>query len=445
MKNPRVNAGRGGPARQGADDRGRAGALLAALRVRNFRLYAAGQAISLPGTWMQVVAQSWLVLQLTGSGTMVGLVAATQFLPVLLAGIYGGLIADRSDKRRLLIGTQSALGTLALVLGLLTVTHVIRVWMVFAVAAALGAVNSVDQPARQSFVPEMVGADLVQNAVSLNSVLTNAARAVGPAIAGLTIAAAGVGACFLANAASFTAVVAALARMRPGALEPAEPAGREPGQLREGLRYVLGAPGLLAPLLMMALVGTLAYEFQVALPLLAKVGLHGNASTYGFLTSAMGAGAVAGGLAVAGLGRAGLLPFTVAAAGFGAAILAAALVPSLGGELAALVVVGAFSTGFMATGNTTLQLTADPRFRGRVMALWSVTFTGSTPVGGPVVGLVADSLGPRYGLALGAVACLAAAVLGAVAVARMPPAERHARRPRQLEWRSYQQAHEPPS
>jgi MFS family permease len=418
------------------------GRMFAALAVPNFRLFLAGQAISLTGTWMQVVAQSWLVLQLTGSGTILGLVAAAQFLPVLLLGAYGGLVADRVDKRRLLLGTQTALGLLALVLGLLTVTHVVRLWMVFVLAVALGTVNAVDQPGRQAFVPEMVGRDRLQNAVSLNSVLTNASRAVGPAVAGVLIATAGVGVCFLANAASFAAVLVALARIRTGALHPAPPAGRQAGQLRQGLRYVRGTAGLLVPLLMMALVGTLAYEFQVALPLLARVTLHGGASTYGFLTAAMGAGAVAGGLVVAGLGRAGLLPFTAAAAGFGAAILASALVPSLPGELAALAVTGFFSTAFMATGNTTLQLTADPQFRGRVMALWSVTFTGSTPVGGPIIGVIADRLGPRYGLGLGAVACLAAAVIGVLALGRMPPAERNARRPRELNWAAYQQAHE---
>ena len=420
----------------------RSGGVFAALAVRNFRLYFAGQAVSLIGTWMQVVAQSWLVLQLTGSGVLLGLVAAVQFLPVLLLGPYGGLVADRADKRRLLLVTQSALGLLALLLGLLTVTHAVRLWMVFVLAAALGTVNSVDQPGRQTFVPEIVGRDRVQNAISLNSVLTNASRAVGPAVAGLLISTAGIGVCFLVNAASFAAVLAALARIRTDALRPAPPAGRERGQLRLGLRYVRGTSGLLVPLLMMALVGTLAYEFQVSLPLLARVSLHGGASTYGFLTAAMGAGAVAAGLAVAGLARTGLLPFTVAAAGFGAAILAAALVPSLPGELAALAVVGFFSTAFMATGNTVLQLTADPQFRGRVMALWSVTFSGSTPIGGPIVGAVADGFGPRYGLGLGVVACLAATVIGAIAVGRMPPADRYARQPRELDWPAYQQAHE---
>lgn len=416
--------------------------LFAALTVPNFRLYLTGQAISLPGTWMQVVAQSWLVLQLTRSGALLGLVAAAQFAPVLLLGPYGGLVADRADKRRLLLGTQTALGLLALTLGLLTVTHQVRLWMVFALAVALGIVNSVDQPTRQTFVPEMVGRDLVQNAVSLNSVLTNGARAIGPAVAGLVIATAGLGVCFLVNAASFAAVLLALARIRTRSLNPAPHAGHQPGQLTDGLRYVRRTPGLLVPLLMMALVGTFAYEFQVSLPLLARFSLHGGAGTYGFMTAAMGVGAVCGGLAVAGLSRTGLLPFTVAAAGFAGAVFGAAVAPSLPWELAALAVTGFFSTGFMATGNTTLQLTADPQYRGRVMALWSVTFTGSTPIGGPVIGVIADGLGPRYGLGAGALACLAATILGTTALAKMPPADRHARRPHELDWPAYQQAHE---
>jgi len=431
-----------GSARNDAPRRSERPRLLAALAVPSFRLYLAGQAVSLPGTWMQVVAQSWLVLQLTRSGALLGLVAAAQFLPVLVLGPYGGLIADWASKRRLLLVTQSLLGLLALTLGLLTVTHVVRLWMVFVLAVALGLVNSVDQPTRQAFVPEMVGRDNVQNAVSLNSVLTNASRAIGPAMAGVLIAAAGVGVCFLVNAGSFAAVLIALALIRAGALHPASPARRTSGQLREGLRYVRGSPGLLVPLLMMALVGTLAYEFQVTLPLLAQISLHGNASTYGYMTASMGIGAVGGGLVVAGLGRTGLLPFTVAAGGFAAAILGAALAPSLPAELAALAVVGFFSTGFMATGNSTLQLTADPQYLGRVMALWSVTFSGSTPIGGPIVGVIGDDLGPRYALGVGALACVAAGALGLVALVRVPPADRYAQRPGELDWRTYQQAHE---
>lgn len=402
-----------------------------ALGVRNFRLYFTGQAISLVGTWMQSVAQSWLVLELTHSGTLLGLVVAAQFLPVLLFGPYGGLVADRVDKRTLLLCTQSVLGALALVLGLLTLTGTVRLWMVFVLAAGLGTVNAVDNPTRQTFVHEMVGPARIANAVTLNTVMVNASRAIGPAAAGILIATTGTGVCFLANAASFAAVLAALSRIRRADLHPGRPVSRQAGQLREGFRYVRRTAGLLVPLLMMALVGTLAYEFQVVLPLLARVSLHGGATTYGFLTSAMGAGAVAGGLVVAGLAGTGLGRLTAAAAAFGVAILAAALVPSFPAELAALACVGACSTLFLSTGNATLQLTSDPRFRGRVMALWSVTFLGSTPVGGPLVGLAGQYLGPRFALGIGALACLAAAGLGVAGLRRLSPAERRSARQHQ--------------
>lgn len=412
----------------------------AALRVRNYRLYFAGQAVSLAGTWMQSVALSWLVFELTHSGTAIGLVLAAEFLPVLILGAYGGLIADRLPKRPLLMGTQTALASLATILGLLVITHVVALWMVFVLAALLGIVLAVDNPARQTFVMEMVGPGRIQNAVSLNSVLTNASRAVGPAIAGALIAFVGVGICFLANALSFVAVLVALAMMRPTELRPSEPAGHEPGQLRAGLHYVRTTRGLLVPLLMMALIGTLAYEFPVLLPLLAHQSFHGGAETFGFFTSTMGAGAVAGGLLVATLEFTGLEPLTFAAAGFGLAILVATAAPTLASELVALVLVGGASTVFMATGNSTLQLTSDPSFRGRVMALWSVTFSGSTPIGGPIVGAVCEFASPRAGLALGAGACLLAAALGAAAVTRTPPGERRHPHPVQMDWAAYQQA-----
>ncbi|MEU5095419.1 MFS transporter [Streptomyces sp. NPDC020996] len=396
----------------------------AALRVPNFRLFFAGQSISLVGTWMQAVAQSWLVLELSRSGTVLGLVVAAQFLPVLLGGPYAGLIADRADKRRLLMATQTSLGILALVLGLLTVTHVVRLWMVVVLALALGAVSAVDNPTRQAFVPEVVGPGMLRNAVSLNSVMVNAARAVGPAVAGVLIASVGVGVCFLTNAVSFAAVLLALRLMRTSRLRPAPAVARGPGQLTEGLRHVRGTAGLWVPLAMMALIGTLAFEFPVVLPLLARTGLHGDARTYGFMTSAMGLGAVVGGLAVAAFGQAGVVPLIGAAAGFALALAAAAAIPWLPLELAVLACVGVGSTVFLATGNTTLQLVSDPSLRGRVMALWSVTFLGSTPLGGPVVGVVAQHLGPRAGLALGAGACLAAAVLGLLALPRIPPEHR---------------------
>ncbi|HMA45942.1 MAG TPA: MFS transporter [Frankiaceae bacterium] len=386
------------------------------LRIRNYRLYLAGQAISLCGTWMQTIAQGWLVLTLTRSGTALGLVVALQFLPMLLLGPYGGLVADRVDRRRLLVATQAALAALAALLGLLDVTGAVRLWMVFAVAAGFGLVTCVDMPTRQSFVMEMVGRDDLPNAVTLNSVLVNAARAVGPAVAGALIAVAGTGACFLTNAASYLAVIVALLRMDVRGLYRQEPVPRARGQVRAGLAYVARTPALRVPLVMMAVIGTLAYEFQVVLPLVAERTFGGGAGTYGALTAAMGAGAVAGGLLVARRRRATSRALVLGAAGFGAVILLAAAAPTLPLAIAVLVLVGAGSVAFLAVGNATLQLAADPGMRGRVMALWGVAFLGTTPLGGPIAGWVGQHAGPRWALALGGAAAVLAAGYGAWAL-----------------------------
>ncbi|WP_375478600.1 MFS transporter [uncultured Jatrophihabitans sp.] len=385
---------------------------------RNFRRYFTGQAVSMIGTWMQTVAQSWLVLQLSGSGSALGFVVALQTLPIMLLGPYGGVVADRVDKRRLMIGLQSMMGVLALVLGLLTVTHSVQLWQVYVLALLLGLNNTFENPARQSFVLEMVGPAELRNAVSLNSVLVNAARAVGPAIAGVIIAVGGTGICFLINAVSFIAVVVSLTRLDVAKLSPSTPAPRAKRQVRDGLRYVARTPDLGGPLLMMALVGCLAYEFQVVLPVVADKTFHGGSTAYGFMTAAMGVGAVVGGLFVAARGRTGLRSLTMSALVFGVLLTVAALAWTLWLELIALAFVGAASVGFLSRGNSTLQLAADPSMRGRVMALWAVAFLGSTPIGGPIAGWVADGLGGRAGLALGAIACVVAAAVGGVVVVR---------------------------
>jgi MFS family permease len=390
----------------------------AALSVPNYRRYVGGQSISLVGTWMQMTAQSWLVLTLTRSSTALGLILALQTLPVLLLGPYGGVIADRVDKRRLMIGLQSAMGVQALLLGVLTATGSIRLWEIGALAALLGVNNAFENPARQSFMLEMVGATNLRNAVSLNSVLVNMARSLGPAVAGLLIATVGESVCFLCNAASFAAVVASLARMDRAALRPSPRASRSAGQLRDGLRYVAGSPALAVPLVMMALAGTLAYEFPVTLPVMARHGLGVGAAGFGFMTGAMGLGAVAGGLLVAARGHTGLRPLIVAAAAFGVAILLAALAPNLTVELLALALTGWASVAFMSTGNATLQLASDPVMRGRVMSLWFVAFQGSTPIGGPIVGWLMAQAGARAGLGVGAVTCLVVALVGVLALRR---------------------------
>jgi MFS family permease len=389
-----------------------------ALAVANYRRYISGQAISLSGTWMQMTAQSWLVLTLTGSSTDLGLIVALQTLPVLLLGPYGGVIADRVDKRRTMMILQTAMGIQALALGLLTVTGVVTVWEIGVLAALLGVNNAFENPARQSFMSEMVGADNLRNAVTLNSVLVNVARVVGPAIAGLLIATVGIGVCFLVNAASFVAVLTSLATLDRSALHPSTPMVRATGQLRDGLRYIARTPDLAIPLVMMALVGCLAYEFQVSLPVMARNGLHAGATGFGFMTAAMGVGAVAGGLLVAWRGTTGVRPLTIAAAAFGLALAFAALAPSLGVELVALALVGWASVSFMSTGNATLQLAAEPTMRGRVMALWFVAFQGSTPIGGPIIGWVMAVAGARAGLGVGAVTCVLVALLGLLALRR---------------------------
>jgi MFS family permease len=398
----------------------RAGRLtFAALSVPNYRRYYGGQAISLTGTWMQMTAQAWLVLRLTHSSALLGLVIALQTLPVLLLTPYGGVVADRGNKRLIMVVLQGGMAVQALVLGGLTVTGAVRVWEIGVLAAILGLNNAFENPARQSFMLEMVGPDHLRNAVSLNSVLVNVARTAGPAMAGILIATVGEGICFLVNAMSFVAVIGSLLTMDPRAIKRSEPAPRGPGQLREGLRYVRRTPGLVIPLLMMAAVGCLTYEFQVSLPVMASSGLHAGATGFGFMTAAMGIGAVGGGLLVAARGRTGLRPLVAAAWLFGAAVTAATVAPSLPVELVALAFTGAASITFMSTGNSTLQLTAAPSMRGRVMALWFVAFQGSTPIGGPIVGWLMGVAGARAGLGLGAVTCAVVAAAGLFALRRV--------------------------
>jgi MFS family permease len=395
------------------------GVTFAALAVPNYRRYISGQSISLVGTWMQMTAQSWLVLTLTHSGTMLGVVVALQTLPVLLLGPYGGVIADRVDKRRLMMALQAAMGVQALALGLLTVTGTVRVWQIGILAALLGLNNAFENPSRQSFMMELVGPEHLRNAVSLNSVLVNVARSVGPAIAGIMIATVGTGVCFLVNAASFVAVVFSLSSMDASALTPSTPTPRAGGQLREGLRYVRSTPALAIPLVMMGIAGCLTYEFQVSLPVMADQGLHVGATGFGFMTAAMGVGAVAGGLFVAGRGKTGLRPLVIAASGFAVAMALATLAPNLAFELIALALAGAGSIAFMSTGNSTLQLTAAPEMRGRVMSLWFVAFQGSTPIGGPIVGVTMSAVGARAGLGVGAITVGLVACGGLVALRRL--------------------------
>lgn len=390
-----------------------------ALSNPNYRRFFGGQSISLMGTWMQTTAQSWLVFTLTHSATDLGIVVALQTLPVLLLGPYGGVIADRVDKRRLMIVLQTMMGLQALVLAILTLSHVVTYVDVCALAFVLGLNNCFENPSRQAFVLEMVGPVDLRNAVSLNSTMTNAARAVGPAVAGVLIATVGEGWCFLLNAASFVAVVASLVLMDRSELRPSPPTVRARGQLREGFRYVSRTPKLAVPLVMMALVGMLAYEFQVTLPVVADRVFHGNAETYGLMTASMGLGAVVGGLVTATRGKTGIRALVGASAVFGVFMTFAAVTPVLAVEFVALALVGFGSVSFLSMGNSTLQLETEPQMRGRVMALWAVAFLGSTPIGGPAIGWITSLAGARVGLGAGAASCFVASGLGLAAVRRV--------------------------
>ena len=387
-----------------------------ALEVPNYRLYVYGQGISLTGTWMQMAAQSWLVIQLTHSATMLGIIVALQTLPVLLLAPYGGLIADRVDKRKATIVAQALMGLQALTLGILTITGNVHVWEIGVLAVVLGINNAFEGPARQSFMLELVGGEHLRNAVSLNSTMVNMARLVGPAIGGLMIAAVGTGWCFMFNAVSFIAVISSLMRMDKSQLDPVPPTPRTKGQVREGIRYVRGVPRLVIPLMMMGIVGCFTYEFQVSLPYLAQHGLHAGPAAYGFMTAAMGAGAAVWGLVVATKGKTGIRTLVLSCIAFGTMMTFATLAPTLAFELVALALVGAASISFMSQANATIQLSAAPEMRGRVMALWFIALQGSTPIGGPVVGLVMSQYGARAGLALGALTCFIVAAGGAMAL-----------------------------
>jgi MFS family permease len=375
----------------------------AALRVRNFRLYFIGQLISVSGTWMQSLAQGWLVLQITGSSVDLGIAVALQFVPMLLAGSYGGLIADRHEKRRILYFTQTSAGLLALLLGILVSTHHVNVLIVYAIALGLGFVNLFDVPARQAFVQEMVGRELIANAVSLNSVLMNAGRLIGPGIAAGLIALVGTAACFFANAGSFVAVLIALMMMKGEAFLPMSTVKREKGQLRLGLKYAFSTPILRNVIIAVAIVGTFAYNFTVTLPLFATKTFHETtAAHYGILMGAMGLGAVIGGLLVARRSRPTPELLALLMLGFGLFMTLAALSPTVLWAEIAMIPTGAFSIALVATANSLLQLNSTEHMRGRVMSLYSIAFLGTTPIGAPLVGLVVSWSNPRIGMLMGA-------------------------------------------
>jgi MFS family permease len=395
------------------------GRSFASLQIPNFRRYFTGQLVSLSGNWMQMIAEMWVVLSLTGSGLAVGATTALQFLPLLVFGAWGGLIADRVDKRQLLLLTQALHMIAPLTMLILAAEGVLVPWMVFALVLLRGCVNSVDNPTRQAFVMEMVGSERVVNAVSLNSVLIQSARVVGPAFAGVLIATVGVEPCFAINAATFAFMIWVLASMDTELLRPAEVATREPGAVRAGLSYVRRSPELWIPLGLMAIVGTLGYNFQSVLPLLADFTFHGGPSTYAALLAAMAVGGIVG--ALINGARESVTPMLLVGAAlvFGLLSLVAAGAPTLALEIAALAPLGAATVTLSASINSSLQLASEPSMRGRVMALYSIVFLGSTPIGGPLSGWLSQAVDPRAALVMAGIAAIVGGLLARVAFDRV--------------------------
>lgn len=389
------------------------------LRVRNYRLFATGQLISNSGTWMMRIAQDWLVLTLTGSPAAVGITVALQFLPLLLLGLYGGVIADRYPKRKLLLITQSAMGLFAVVLAALTLSGAVTVWHVYLIAFLLGVATVVDNPARQAFVVELVGPRDVRNAVSLNAANFQSARILGPAVAGVLIAAVGSGWAFALNGLSFAAPLTALLLMRQSELHHVPRASREKGQLREGLRYVAGHPELLWPIVLVGFVGTFGFNFPIWLSAFVDDVYHRGAGTYGLLNALMAAGSLTGALLAARRGATRMRMLVGSALLFGLLEAAAALAPAFWLFAVVLVPLGLIGVTFITTANASVQLATDPVMRGRVMSLYFMVFMGGTPIGAPIVGWVTDTCGARVGFLSGALVSAAAAVAVGLVLARI--------------------------
>ena len=393
-------------------------ATFAALKVRNYRLFFSGQVVSNTGTWMQRIAQDWLVLQITNSPLAVGITTALQFLPMLLMGLWGGLIADRYPKRRLLLITQTAMGLLAAVLAILTLSGVVQVWEVYLIAFGLGLATVVDNPSRQTFVNEMVPQDLVRNAVSLNSGNFQLARMLGPAVAGVVITLVGSGWAFAINSVTYLAVITGLLMMRTSELQPQPRPKRGPGQIREGLRYVRSKPQLLWPIVLVFFIGTFGYNFAIILSAYTKDVFNSGAGVYGLLNTAMAAGSVVGALLAARRGSARFSVLFATAAGFGGLLVLLGLTPWFWPFVGLLVLAGLVSVTFNTLGNTTVQLATDPALRGRVMSLYFLVFMGGTPLGSVLVGWVTDTWGAPLALVLSGGVCVIATIGAGILAAR---------------------------
>lgn len=388
------------------------------LHTRNFRLFFIGQVISVTGTWVNATVSAWLVLRLSGSGVALGLNTALTFLPILLLGPLGGVLADRHDKRTILLVTQASFAVLALGLFGLVVTDVVRLWMVFAMSLAAGMVTAIDNPTRQSFYMEMVQERDLTNAVSLNAAVFTGSRIVGASLAGLLIASVGIAAGFLVDGLSYLAVIGALLAMRPDDLHGRDRDRREHGSVRDGVRYVWSTPALRRPLVVMAVVFTFAFNWSVLLPLFAKRTFGAGGATFGAMSALGGVGSLLAALVMANRATVRTSPpdlrrLAVFAVAAGTALVLTGAMPTLDAALLSMVPLGLTVMLFIVTANSILQLSSRPEFRGRVMALYGMVFLGSTPFGAVVTGWIAERLGPRAGFTLGGAVAIAAG-LGAL-------------------------------
>jgi MFS family permease len=394
------------------------GETFASLRIRNFRLFFAGQIVSQTGTWLGMVAQTLLVLHLTDSGVALGFLAAAQFGPVLLLGAWAGVVADRSDKRKLLLVVQSLAMVQSFAMGALAFTGDPPVGAIYAVALAGGVLTAFDNPTRRSFVAEMVPRTHINNAVSLNSALMTGSRVLGPALAGVLVMTVGFGWTFVVDGLSYAAVLVGLAMMRSSELHPSPALERAKGQVREGFRYARSVPQLWMPLVMMAVIGTLAFNFQVVVPLFVTQDLGGDDTTFTLLFSVLSLGSLVGALVVARRTDSTVRRVGMTAMAFGVSMALLAVAPGTGFAFVVGPLVGVASIAFMTASTSLVQTEAAPDMRGRVLALQAMVFLGSTPIGGPIVGWIAEDLGARYALAVGALACLGAGAWGVVVARR---------------------------
>jgi len=390
------------------------------LRGRNFRLFFVGQIVSQTGTWMQMVAIGLLVLALTDSGVAVGLVTAAQFLPILVLGAWGGVLADRRDRHTLLLVMNAIGAVVAASFAVVVLTDRAALWSIYVLTFAAGTVTALENPTRRAFVTDLVADADVPNAVGLNSTLMTGSRVVGPAVAGALIAGPGIGWCFAVNAISYLPQLALFARMDRRRFRPAERVAKAKGQLREGLRYVWGAPDLRLPILLVSAVGTLAFNFSVILPLFATRDLHGGPTTFTTLFSVMSVGSVAGALTIARRTHADTAFLSRCTIALGVAMLVLAAAPVTAVAYLAVIPVGVTSVMVISGSNTVVQLGTTPAMRGRVLALLAVVFLGSTPVGGPVAGLVSETFGARWALGMGATTSLVAGLLTLRALRSLP-------------------------